>query len=199
MKKTLLAIALMVGFTPLANAMFYTAKDCNTTVATINPLGQGKITGYKFADLNWSALTGTKTEWSATYLGKSASFTNTFTFGTGGNSIFSTATSVAGDTAKFTTFDSLFSFLFTTPVGSVSSEGFQSKNKPNYFVSLSADKMTATLWLDDTGAGNDRDYNDMGIRLHATTSPVPIPTAAWLFGSALLGLGGVARKKTNIE
>ncbi len=28
-----------------------------------------------------------------------------------------------------------------------------------------------------------------------TTSPVPLPAAAWLFGSALLGLAGIARRK----
>lgn len=30
-----------------------------------------------------------------------------------------------------------------------------------------------------------------------TTSPVPVPAAAWLFGSGLLGLVGVARRKTT--
>ena len=31
----------------------------------------------------------------------------------------------------------------------------------------------------------------------ATTSAVPIPAAAWLFGSALLGMIGIARRKTT--
>lgn len=30
-----------------------------------------------------------------------------------------------------------------------------------------------------------------------TTSPVPVPAAAWLFGSGLLGTAGVARRRTN--
>lgn len=33
--------------------------------------------------------------------------------------------------------------------------------------------------------------------LTTTTNPVPIPAAAWLFGTGLLGLGGVARKRRS--
>jgi hypothetical protein len=29
----------------------------------------------------------------------------------------------------------------------------------------------------------------------ALTSPVPVPAAAWLFGSGLLGLVGIARRR----
>ncbi len=32
-------------------------------------------------------------------------------------------------------------------------------------------------------------------RITLTTSPVPVPAAAWLFGSGLLGLIGIARRK----
>ncbi len=38
-----------------------------------------------------------------------------------------------------------------------------------------------------------RHINDPNIQLN--TSPVPLPAAAWLFGSGLLGLMGVARRK----
>lgn len=33
------------------------------------------------------------------------------------------------------------------------------------------------------------------IELSGTASPVPLPAAVWLFGSGLLGLIGIARKK----
>ncbi|MCB1701921.1 MAG: VPLPA-CTERM sorting domain-containing protein [Pseudomonadales bacterium] len=36
---------------------------------------------------------------------------------------------------------------------------------------------------------------DYALRLGDSVSPVPVPAAAWLFGSALLGLAGVKRKK----
>lgn len=43
-------------------------------------------------------------------------------------------------------------------------------------------------------SGHDGDYDDYVGYAKATT--VPIPAAAWLFGSALLGLGGIARRKS---
>ena len=42
-----------------------------------------------------------------------------------------------------------------------------------------------------TTLGENRSYDAFGI----VTNPVPVPAAAWLFGSALLGLAGLRRKK----
>lgn len=40
-------------------------------------------------------------------------------------------------------------------------------------------------------------YNDPGIALNTKgVAPVPVPAAAWLFGSGLLGLMGMARRKS---
>ena len=47
-------------------------------------------------------------------------------------------------------------------------------------------------WEDLTGGG-DRDFND--IVLEVSLQPIPIPAAVWLFGSGLLGLIGIARRK----
>jgi hypothetical protein len=47
-------------------------------------------------------------------------------------------------------------------------------------------------WEDLPGSG-DSDFND--IVLEVNVSPIPIPAAAWLFGSGLLGLIGIARRK----
>lgn len=40
-------------------------------------------------------------------------------------------------------------------------------------------------------------HSSMGVALVRTVTPVPVPPAVWLFGSGLLGLIGVARKKTR--
>lgn len=37
--------------------------------------------------------------------------------------------------------------------------------------------------------------NRGGVSLSVTDAPVPVPAAAWLLGSGLLGLIGVARRK----
>ncbi len=47
--------------------------------------------------------------------------------------------------------------------------------------------------LDDSGAGPDDNHDDyVG---YVIASPVPLPAAAWLFVSGLLGLLGIARRK----
>jgi len=44
-----------------------------------------------------------------------------------------------------------------------------------------------------SGTGMDADYDDMLVR--AEFSAVPVPAAVWLFGSGLLGLMGIARRR----
>ena len=44
--------------------------------------------------------------------------------------------------------------------------------------------------------GNNFTFDYAGGELTASASVVPLPAAAWLFGSALLGLGALKRKKT---
>jgi len=50
---------------------------------------------------------------------------------------------------------------------------------------------------EDLPGGGDRDFND--IVVDVSLAPIPIPAAAWLFGSGLLGMVGIGiarRKKT---
>ena len=52
--------------------------------------------------------------------------------------------------------------------------------------------------LDDSGGLMDRDYDDyVGILVANGPTPVPLPAAVWLLGSGLLGLLGVARRRTR--
>jgi hypothetical protein len=56
------------------------------------------------------------------------------------------------------------------------------------------------LWFDDTGANDDDNHDDMLIRLTAVDGDltvVPIPAAAWLFGSALVGMAGIGYRRTR--
>jgi len=49
-------------------------------------------------------------------------------------------------------------------------------------------------WEDLVFKDSDKDYNDM-VLIVESVSPVPVPAAVWLFGSGLLGLVGIARRK----
>ncbi|MEH6591109.1 MAG: VPLPA-CTERM sorting domain-containing protein [Halioglobus sp.] len=60
---------------------------------------------------------------------------------------------------------------------------------------ITGDFATAASWSQifvvDTGYG----LADSNSTIIATANAVPVPAAAWLFGSALLGLAGIKRKK----
>lgn len=49
-------------------------------------------------------------------------------------------------------------------------------------------------WEDLKGLG-DRDYNDLVLRVSGV-NPVPVPATAWLFISGLIGIAGIARRRT---
>jgi hypothetical protein len=51
--------------------------------------------------------------------------------------------------------------------------------------------LNEAVTIPETGDWLDADGIDIGVRISA----VPVPAAAWLFGSGLLGLVGIARKK----
>ena len=52
----------------------------------------------------------------------------------------------------------------------------------------------ALAWEDVLFPGADGDYNDMVLMVESV-EPVPVPAAVWLFGSGLIGLVGIARRK----
>lgn len=56
----------------------------------------------------------------------------------------------------------------------------------------------AIIAWEDLTTGSDRDYQDMVVLLRDIVpgvAPVPLPAAAWLFGSALLGCGTLIRRR----
>ncbi len=59
------------------------------------------------------------------------------------------------------------------------------------------DSSDAVIAWEDLTAGSDGDYQDMVVLLRdivPSASPVPLPAAAWLLGSALLGCGALGRR-----
>ncbi|WP_041603803.1 VPLPA-CTERM sorting domain-containing protein [Thioflavicoccus mobilis] len=63
---------------------------------------------------------------------------------------------------------------------------------------LAAGEWTANeyvlAWEDLPFASSDKDYNDMVLMVESV-QPVPLPAAAWLFGSALFGMAGVGWRR----
>ena len=66
----------------------------------------------------------------------------------------------------------------------------------SFFTSLNVEGNALYLAFDDAGAGPDDDHDDMIIRVTARdVSEVPVPAAAWLFGSALVPLAMRIRRR----
>jgi len=66
----------------------------------------------------------------------------------------------------------------------------------NLFTFLAEADKVYSLYLGGNGVGT-WNNNVEGYQLNITTSAVPVPAAVWLFGSSLLGLTGLSRKKKS--
>lgn len=164
-----------------------------------NPSGGSEYNGKAGsvgADITWSG--SSPAEWEFTFLGKEASWTNIFSFSDGGTD--------SGGSATYTkVFDNKVD-VGTTQWSSVSDFGFEFSAKngnkgsvtnlsagtsaPTFWAMLE-DNNTLVLWFSDSGNSDDRDFDDMGVRISA----VPVPAALPLFVSALAGLGFVGYRR----
>jgi len=75
---------------------------------------------------------------------------------------------------------------------------------PNSFVANTSGEMIMSLWGANFGGGTFAgSYDDAsgarlatyGMDLRLSLTPVPVPAAAWLFGSGLIGLVGLAKRR----
>lgn len=175
------------------------------------PLGlSNPLQGYYGGNLY---LVGGTADIKATVLGSEAGYNNSFTFygntyNTGGNT---NSFNVAGiwNTTVNAIAPGLLSFLFGANSGaSTVVNGSNTDNTvpgPNFFVSFLPNP-TATfgqsvlLFLDDGGAANDDNHDDLIVRLdivgNGRVNVVPLPAAGFLLMGALGGLAALRRRKT---
>jgi len=146
------------------------------------------------------------------YVGAESAFNNTFTARgnalSGNNKGFLTEHNEAFDFSGYAGFtiavsvNDILNFSFTsddatalTPVDNLSNTNL--KGLGIYFdPSQSGSLQQVVLGYDDQTINDDDDFEDMLVRVDFRPSTVvPLPAAVWLFGSGLLGLVGIARRK----
>jgi hypothetical protein len=135
-------------------------------------------------------LTGGPTKLSFEYLGSAAAYTNAFN-ALGGTTIFGNTVTPVGTKTSATVPNGLVDFFFTTDgggdfPGSARNGGPISQTLSIAFAGIT-DKSVIVLFDD----GAHIDYHDLAVRVGV--SQVPLPAAAWLLFSAVLGLVSFAR------
>jgi len=202
-KRTLLgtsvALALMAGV-GTADASLLTIDTTGKTSFSVPsnndvlPSGFGPL----WKDAGFSAAAGATLTYY--FLGSESSYTNTL-HTSGGNSHPENNT-IPGFPGTLL-FSEVYNgttpvFWFTTPSLANVAPGTGTPARNIALTYLNDDNTVSTtatnrvlFALDDSGAGPDADYDDYV----GYVTAVPVPAAVWLFGSALIGLAGVGRRK----
>jgi hypothetical protein len=123
------------------------------------------------------------------YLGKEAAFTNVFY--TGGSPLFTTA-SVPGTTSSSAFPSGLVDFVLTTSGGGLPGAAVNGGPITGALsFAFAAVSSNSVILLFNDGGFNDTDRDDLALRV--SVSQVPLPAAAWLLLSAILGLVSFSR------
>lgn len=176
------------------------------TTSCYDPVGDAELalteqTIYAFDALStYPGLTFSpagKASLTVTFLGTEASATNeAVTFGIGGTSLsLNSKTSTAGESYTIGIEDLLGTvpFTFTSDVNggtSAGADGFVG-NAAIAFSEVFNGGRSVYAYFDDSGARDDRDYDDMVVRIDI--APIPLPAAGWMLLAGLGGLYGMRR------
>ena len=126
------------------------------------------------------------------FLGKEALFLNTFTVGA---DVFTNGTTVPSTPGAIfsANLNGLLPFVFTSlGAGKTAPNGGPIESPLQYAIAILSE--TSVIVLFDDGAPG-VDFDDMAVKI--SVSQVPLPAAAWLLISAILGLVSFARIRRN--
>ncbi len=132
-----------------------------------------------------------------TYLGKEAAFTNRLKFAAGDTTVFNSNTAVLGDTSGpfLATLAGLLEFKLTSEGDSQFAFNNATASSGMNIAYMLLSTRSALIFLDDFGAGPDRDFDDIGIRIDIAAVPLPAGVALLGSGLAVLGVFGWRRRR----
>lgn len=146
----------------------------------------------------WGALSADVAgTFSATYLGSESGYDNKFKI-TLGDGWSLTESDAVGTTKSVQVGAGTLPFKFTDSTGAIFYNGNTQTSILGFMIMQGQTNSYGTfdylLGFNDSYTG-DADYDDYVVGVKFTPSPVPVPAAAWLFGTALLGFVSLSNRR----
>jgi hypothetical protein len=186
------------GASPLLQAVDPGVANGSTYVAHNNDLGlpggstQTVLVGYRLDATGPGSLL-------YTYLGKEAGYTNTMNFSlNAGGCKFATSNSAVGSTCRDTTSGGplVFSFESSGTAATLVNGADFSFSTPMNFGLKRLDDYNWLVLLDDSGGSpNDKDFDDLGVKVTFRPASVPEPATLGLLGLGLAAMGFARRRQ----
>ena len=191
-----------------ANAAFVFSKDTTQGLPIDKNDFNSSLIGKGFNDMSTGAQLSVDMNGSVTfyYIAAESGYTNSFSYGSG-SSISITEDNDSFDWDGWHSFSidvvagDILDFRFTSAKASALNpvDNASDTNLDGLGIMFGESMSELVLAYNDnprtSGTGMDADYDDMLVRAEFSASAVPVPAAAWLFGSGLLGLMGIARRR----